>query len=394
MSKPPLWTRDFIIISVLNFFLVIVFYLLIVVLGQYATETLGASISQAGMAVGMFVVGVLIGRLVVGQYIDRLGRKRTMVVGLGLSVLTTLLYFLPLGIGFLIFNRLVHGLAVGIAATATSATVAFLIPASRKGEGIGFYTMSATLATATGPFIGVYVVQHVSFEATFLLCSLVTLMSLLVALPLRVPELDADEKANTKKGFSWSRLVEPTVLPLCGLMFFLGMFYSGVLSFLNVYAIERSIVEAAGFFFIAYSSLVLMSRPITGRLLDIRSANVVMYPAFIIMALGYFALGSAHNGYILLLAGALIGLGYGNIQSSLQAIAIKHVEPRQFALATSTFYICMDAGLGFGPYLLGLVVPLIGYGSLYLAMSGACLAVLAAYVVIYRRLQAKAASPL
>lgn len=51
--------------------------------------------------------------------------------------------------------RLMHGIAYhGLSSTATGTIVANIIPASRRGEGIGYYMLSSTLATAIGPFLG------------------------------------------------------------------------------------------------------------------------------------------------------------------------------------------------------------------------------------------------
>ena len=116
MSQEKLWTRDFTIVSVLNFLLVLVFYLLVVVIGLYASRDLNATVSQAGLVVGVFIVGSLVGRVMAGQFLDRLGRKRSMLLGLFLAVLTCLMYFIEAGVGFLIFVRFIHGIAVGIAA--------------------------------------------------------------------------------------------------------------------------------------------------------------------------------------------------------------------------------------------------------------------------------------
>jgi uncharacterized membrane protein len=38
-------------------------------------------------------------------------------------------------------------------------------------------------------------------------------------------------------------------------------------------------------------------------------------------------------------------------------------------LATSTFFIALDAGLGFGPYILGFIIPATGYRSLYVILG-------------------------
>ncbi len=103
--------------------------------------------------------------------------------------------------------------------------------------------------------------------------------------------------------------------------------------------------------------------------MDVKGANSVMYPAFILFGAGLLLLSTVANSILLLLAGALIGLGFGNMQSTTQAIAVKMTPPHRMGLATSTYYIALDAGLGFGPYLLGFIIPLTGYSTLYIIMG-------------------------
>ena len=99
--------------------------------------------------------------------------------------------------------------------------------------------------------------------------------------------------------------------------------------------------------------------------MDIKGANYIMYPAFIVFTAGMLLLSFAHNSLTLLLSGVLIGLGFGNMQSCTQAIAVKLTPLHRMGLATSTFFIFLDAGLGFGPYLLGFIIPFTSYSTLY-----------------------------
>lgn len=114
--------------------------------------------------------------------------------------------------------------------------------------------------------------------------------------------------------------------------------------------------------------------------MDSKGANYIMYPAFLIFGAGMLLLSSASSGFTLLTAGVLIGLGFGNMQSSTQAIAVKLTPSHRLGLATSTFFIALDAGLGFGPYLLGFIIPLTGYSMLYIIMG---ILVLATSVLYY-----------
>ncbi|MBY0098538.1 MFS transporter [Mesobacillus maritimus] len=369
MNKPKLWTKDFIIVSGINFLLTLVFYLLIVIIGVYAVEEFQATTSQAGLVTGIFIVGALIGRLLIGRSIDSIGRKKTLFIGLMLFTITTLFYFIQLGIGFLLLNRFLHGITLGIASTATGTIVAQIIPSKRKGEGIGYYSMSATLATAIGPFIGLYMSQHTSTHIIFSLCLALGIISFITAFFLYVPQVERSTEASEIKGFKLSQFVEPKAIPIAVITLVVAFCYSSVLSFINFYAIEIDLVSTASFFFLVYSIAVLLSRPFTGRLMDVKGANYVMYPAFILFAAGMMLLASAHNSITLLLGGALIGLGFGNMQSCTQAIAVKLTPSHRMGLATSTFFIFLDAGLGFGPYLLGFFVPMMSYATLYMILG-------------------------
>ncbi|UUI05471.1 MFS transporter [Oceanobacillus jeddahense] len=391
-SNSKLWTKDFIIVSAINFLLTLVFYLLVVVMGVYAAEEFNASPSQSGLVVGIFIVGALVGRLFIGRYINKLGQKTTLFLGVIIFILATSLYFLNLGIGFLLFNRFIHGIGLGFGSTATGTIVAQIIPAARKGEGIGYYSMSATLSTALGPFVGLYMSQHTSMQGIFGLCLAIAVISFFTVFFVKIPVIQETEAEKEVKGFHISQFVEPRAVPIAIITLILALCYSSVLSFLNFYAIELDLVSIASVFFLVYSIAVLLSRPFTGRLMDVKGANVVMYPAFALFTIGMIILGFANSGFTLLLAGVLIGLGFGNMQSCTQAIAVKLTPTHRMGLATSTFFIFLDGGLGFGPYLLGFITPITGYSTLYIVLGIVVLVTAGLYTVLHGKKAKKALS--
>ena len=172
-------------------------------------------------------------------------------------------------------------------------------------------------------------------------------------------------------------------------IFIIGFSYSGVLTFVSLYSREIQLQEAASFYFLVYAVTVFVSRPVSGRLFDVRGANFVAYPCLIIYAAGMLLFSQAINGFMLLLAGSLIGLGYGNFISCAQAISIKDLPPHRLGLATATFFIFVDLGFGIGPYILGSLVPFTGYRGLYLMM----MVVILATVPLYYFLHGRGASP-
>ena len=385
MPSTRLWTRDFVIVSGINFFLGLVFYMLVVVIGAYAMREYGASLGQAGLVAGIFIIGVFLGRLAIGQLVDVLGQKKTMVMGMIAFTLTSCLYFFSNSVATLLSVRFMHGLALGVASTAAATAVAHIIPHDRKAEGIGYYSLSTTLSSACGPFLGLWLLQHVNFNWIFAACLGVAILGLLAAMQLQLARGRASSEGLKGFEFSLGNLLEPKAIPIAIVTFLCGLCYASVLTFINAYAIELDLVTAASFFFIVYSAVILCSRPLTGRLLDRKGSKIVVYPCCMALALGMVVLATAHTGAALLAAGALIGLGFGNLQSALNTIAIKVVEPHRMGLATSTFYIFLDASLGFGPYLLGLAIAQMGYRNLYWGMAALAVLCMLAFYLLHGR---------
>ncbi|WP_397536626.1 MFS transporter [Rummeliibacillus pycnus] len=385
-AKEKLWSKDFIIMSIINFIILVIFYLLMVTIASFAVKDYHATTSQAGLVTGIYIIGTLIGRLATGRIIDQVGRKRILIIGLISFVVTMSLYFIHAGITVLLLCRFVNGISVGIASTATGTIVAQILPRSRKGEGIGYYSMSATLGTAIGPFIGILMSQHTSYNIIFSLCMILGVLCLVISFIAKVlPVPDAPESETAQKGFSISQYLEPKAIPIAIITVCMALGYAGILSFINFFAKERDLIAASSFFFVVYAIAILLTRPFSGRLMDTKGANYVMYPCFVLFGLGLLLLSTAHSSVVLLVSGAMIGIGYGNLSSAAQAIAVKLTPPHRMGLATSTYFIALDGGLGIGPYLLGFIIPLIGYGKLYVSLGIFIFITIAIYFVLHGR---------
>lgn len=369
-SKARLFSKDFIILSVLTFFLALVYFLSIITIPVYTVEELGTTQSMGGLAASIFVIGMLISRIFSGKYIDVIGRNKLFYTGIILFFLATLLYFLAENLYLLILVRFIHGCVGGMAMTVMQIAILDLIPKERRGEGISFYTLSMILATAIGPFLGVFITQHADIGIVFLVCSVITALCVILSFFVKVPQVVlTEEQISSLKGFHFKDFFEISALPIALIMAIMSFSYSSILAFLTSYSMEIDLMSAASFFFIVYAVVVLISRPLTGRLFDIKGENLIVYPSFILFTVGLLLLSQAHHVITLLLAAAIIGLGYGNLQSCSQAIAVKVTPPHRVGLATSTFFICMEGGLGIGPFLLGFLVPVFGYRNMYLMLA-------------------------
>lgn len=382
--KDRLWTKDFINTSIVNFALMMSQYLLLVTMAMYAAEEYNASVGMAGLVSSAFIIGSLIGRLFGGKHITAMGGKKMLMIGSVLIVILTASYLIPMGIYPLIVLRILHGAAMGYAMTATGTIIAQIIPPSRNGEGIGYFSMSVVLATAVGPLIGVSLIAAYGFTSIFLFSFAMAIISLVIGLTVKAPPGQPSKSTDSGK-FKIMDFFEKRAMPISAVMFVMAFAYSGILSYVTAYAESISLIQAGSLYFTVYGITVLLSRPITGPLLDRKGANIVMYPAIIMFAIGLAVISQASLTMAFLIAAALIGFGYGNIQSVTQALAIKVTPPERLGLANTTYFIALDLGLGFGPFLLGYIVPSLGYRGMYMTLAFVVLAGIIVYYFLHGR---------
>ncbi|CAI8808606.1 MFS transporter [Pseudomonas sp. IT-232MI5] len=105
----------------------------------------------------------------VGRLGDGFGRRRLLLIGIGIFTSASLACALAPGLGWLIGARAVQGVGAAIMFALTVALVADAVPKSRAGSAMGLLaTMSAT-GTSLGPSLGGLLMTHVGWQAIFLL---------------------------------------------------------------------------------------------------------------------------------------------------------------------------------------------------------------------------------
>lgn len=388
MKQEKLWTKEFILVAMMSFLLALIFFLLVVTIAGYAVDEYDASTSTAGLVSSIFIIGSIFGRIGAGRLISKQGPKKVLRLGLIFFLITSLFYFLMFDLTTLILNRFINGIAIGIASTATGTIIAEILPDSRKGEGIGYYSLSGIFATAIGPFVGILLMKlENGFTIIFSINVLFSIVCIGVYFLLNLEKLQkqtATEPIILENRFI-ERFFELRAVPIAIIALMIGFSYSGVMAFISFYAEEIKLVQTASYFFIVYAVVVLFTRPFTGRLLDRRGANIVVYPCLVLFVIGMSLFSQATSSWMLLLAAVFIGIGYGNFNSVAQAVAIKLTAPHRFGLAISTYFIFFDLGLGFGPYILGFFVPSLGYQGIFLAMAGIIFLAIPAYYLLHGR---------
>ena len=391
IQKEKLFNTGFITITTINFIVFLIYYCFVVITAKFATSELGANPAQAGFAAGIYIIGTLIARLYIGKKLELIGRKQMLRFGAIIYLITTIAYLISTNIIILDTVRFLNGFAYGTISTAANAIVTAYIPKSRNGEGINYYGLSTSLAAAIGPFIGILLLPIVGFKSVIILAIVLSVLVTVACylFPVQNIELTDDQK-KLLNSWSLNTFIEYKVLFISIVAFLIGLSYSSVLGFLSIYADNLGLSTAGAFFFVVYALIITLTRPFAGQIFDAKGENAVMYPSFIFLAIGLLTLSYTTTSFMLLLSGALIGLGYGTFMSNGQAVCLKLVESSKVSIALSTYFIGLDLGLGFGPYALGTVHSFLSYSGIYVLCAVLTVAVAILYAIFYKGKDAKA----
>ena len=301
---------------------------------------------------------------------DTYEKRRVLFFSLALFCLVSFAYLGAQTFLFLLVLRFFQGVGFATGTTATATMVAIFSPSCRKGEGVGYLAVFTSVAMVVGPFIGLTLIKDSSFTFLFAVCALFGLLAFLCG---NMPSLHLEELEQQKKNnaaFHWKELIEPNALPiaLCGGV--LSIVYSSLLAFLPLYAKKIGMMDMASYFFAVYALAIVLSRPFIGRLFDRMGAGLIVYSSLVVYFIGMIVLSRVNTPLEFLLSGAVIGLGFGGLNPSFQTLAVLAALTNRSGLATSTYFLSMDIGVGIGSFALGIVAAATDYRMMYLVCSG------------------------
>lgn len=368
-----LWTRSFVFMTMGALFLFTSFYLLLPTLPLFIKE-MGGLDSHVGLAAGVFTLAAVVARPFSGTLLDQYGRRPFLLGGLAVYAVSMFLYGWVGGVGALLLIRAVHGFGWAFITSASSSTVADIVPASRRGEGMGWYSLSMTLAMAVGPVFGAWAVEGLGFRGLFLMATCLSVVALAAMWVPRSPFQPTGERRRME-------LYDPTTLPVAGAVIFLALAYGAVNTFLPLFAVTIDVNPSI--YFLVYALALAVSRPLSGTLFDRYGEAVVIVPGTALTLIALVVLSSATGPGGVITAGILFGLGFGSALTAFQATILNMVPRERFGVANSSFFMAFDLGIAFGTTVLGWVSQWLGYRALFgvgAASVAVCLAVFVAFV--------------
>lgn len=381
--QAKLWTPNFIFICLASFCNAMAFQSLIVSLPLYI-QNLGGTTSISGLALATLTLSAVIIRPFAGLALDTYGRNLIFITGLLLFLLPSIIFIFMVPRSGLLILRFVQGFGWGISHTSVGTIASDIVPTIRLGEGMGTFNVSGAISFALAPLMTLAIIHQFSFRTLFVVISLLTVMSVIFAQVIKYPKFEPSIQKRKLELFSKEAL-QPALVVL-----FTGLSYSAILSFLALFTQEKGIVNP-GLFFTFLGVTTIISRPLSGRLLDRlgqKGFDMVLIAGVPMMAIALWMVASTSAVWQLAVSGAMYGIGTGTIQSAMLAMCIKKL-PTKRGLANAMYGTSLDLGVAIGSIIWGIVANLVGFQVMFRLTTIPVFLCLLVYFVLRPRLTSR-----
>lgn len=367
ISKPKLWTGDYLKVWIGNFLMYFAFYLVTPLLPLYLRDVFAADKATIGVVLSGYTITALLIRLLSGYIVDRFPRKRVLILCYATFMAFFFGYYFTGSLFFFAVIRTLHGAPFGITTVSSNTVAIDVLHPERRAEGIGYYGLSNNIAMAIGPSIGL-VIYHstANYPLIFTLSIVIAAIGLILDTTIRCRYR---QPVYEKKKLSLDRFILlkgwSEGITIMGVSFAYGI----LVTYIAIYSQDvLGITSGTGGFFMLLAAGLITAR-LTGNK-SLREGHVVRNASMglVIALLGYLIFITVPTVFGYYLAAFVIGFGNGNTYPAMQTMFINLAPNNQRGTATSTILSSWDIGMGLGIILGGAISEhLGGYISAFVA---------------------------
>jgi MFS family permease len=373
LSNPQtekIWSSDFLLVFFSNVVFSSALCLLIPTLPIYLLKG-GSTEIQIGVLIGSSGIASLIVRPFIGRALIKVSEKSFMTVGGLLFAIGSVGYIFASSFWLLLMVRVIQGVGSALFYTAAVTRVANTSPGSRLGQSLAYYYLAFNIAFAVIPSFGMFLINAYSFSVLFLVSTGLTLGYLCIVARLGRRLVDPSTQEDVKTG----PLISREALPTAVVAMICSMYWGALTAFFPLYALSHG-VSNPGLFFSAFAVMIISSRALGGRLLDLHSRDRVILPSLSILIVAMIILVFSKTLPMFIVVGVVWGIGHAFVFPALAAWTLDRAGSPGPTMAT--FSALDELGTGLGSVVAGVILRLSGYPAMFL-----CLAVLGILNIVY-----------
>ncbi|MBI2204936.1 MAG: MFS transporter [Candidatus Rokubacteria bacterium] len=339
-------------------------------------QQLGGTEIEIGLVMGLYpAVGIVL-QPIIGPWVDAVGRKPFMVIGVVLVVISCVVAAVAPAIAVLGVVRLIQGVGFSAFFVSMFSYVIDLVPAAQRGWTLGIFGVSGFVSTALTPLLGEWVVRRFGFPTLFTLMGLVALVAFVLVIPIR-EQRRAD--VPVVRGWGWARDAMTEVMQRhMVISLFFGLGTGALFAFMPTYA-ESLGVRTLAVFYTGYAAAAIVVRVVGGRLIDTRGRRAVIVPSMFVQASAPAMLAALAVVIldvpwlpavpVLMLAGLMSGGAHGFLYPALAALVADQAPEARRAAVIGVFSAMQLIGQTTGSMAFGYVAHAAGYAIMWSALA-------------------------
>jgi len=331
-----------------------------------------------GLLISIYDFAEVFAKPLTGYIADRRGKVATMVAGLAIFSLASLLYLI-VDPRLLLAIRLLQGLGAAAFSVVSLALVAESF-SEERGRALGMYNAVKGAGYVLSPLVGGAIVVLHDFSAIFVACAAIGSAALLLALTLRDPRTDArpissltgaettldymPNPADDDDDFDLRQMITAfgnrRMLPWYSVII-INMFFVGILfGFLAVYANKLGYDQMrVGLIVSACSLAYVLVQPFSGALADRFGPARIILAGLLLSGSGVMLLPFT-SGMALGLVAILAGLGVGTVWTNCDTMVSTLADPETLASSMGAAGSFKEIGDMLGPLTIGAVAQIAG----------------------------------
>jgi MFS family permease len=339
------YPKDFWLLSTSMFCFMLSFNLILPEMNQFISQLGGAS--YKGAIIFLFSIAAGISRPFAGKLSDLIGRKKTMNIGLIITIVVSLSYPFTRSLGLLFALRFIHGLSAGFSPTSATALLTDLLPEKKRGAAMGIWGTFISLGIGVGQALGSYIFSISNYNTLFLSAALFGCLAIVFSALIQ-------ETLTQKTRFTWSMLklkghdiIEKPVKPAAIIMF-LTAISSGMIFVLTPDVSAFLNISNKGYFFGIYVLTTIVMRLFFSSLSDRLGREKTLLIGCLFLILSMSMLATAGSFWTYTMAAAVFGLATGVSSPTLFAWTADLSLPERRGTGSGTMFIALEGGILFG----------------------------------------------
>lgn len=352
-------------LSFLIFIAVLGVGIVIPILPIYATE-FGATGLEVGIVFSILSLSRLLGVIFIGGIADKYGKKKFIISGLSIYLVSSILYVYANSLLDLIGIRVLQGIGSSMIVPLAMAYIGELSPIGKEGLYMGIANTAFFLGLAGGPLVSGLLVKKWGMDAAFWGMTSFTAIALILAIFLIPPSNSSLARSKKVDLLATIKLVfkEKVYFSLCFIGFAMDLSRAILMSFFPLIAYMRGIgYDEIGISVGAFLGITALTQGPFGRVADKFSKRKIILFSNMLYSILIFLVPLCSSYYLLLFIMFLIGIVAGAAYPALSATMTELGRNKGMAKTMSLLQIANSAGMFVGPIISGEAQDLFGISA-------------------------------